>query len=51
VNGTGILLVEHHGDLICEIRGQVAVLNPALAAATPAGIHVHKEGVNAYLGG
>ena len=51
--GTGVLLVEHHADLIFDICDQVTVLNlgRALAAGTPAEIRVHKEVVSAYLGG
>ena len=50
--GTGVLLVEHHADLIFEICDQVTVLNlgRTLAAGTPAEIRVHKEVVSAYLG-
>ncbi|AUC98580.1 hypothetical protein CWS35_33295 [Bradyrhizobium sp. SK17] len=51
--GTGVLLVEHHADLIFDICHQVTVLNlgRTLAAGTPAEIRVHKEVVSAYLGG
>ena len=51
--GTGILLVEHHADLIFDICDRVTVLNlgRTLAAGTPAEIRVHKEVVHAYLGG
>ena len=51
--GTGVLLVEHHADLIFEICDQVTVLNlgRTLAAGTPAEIRVHREVVSAYLGG
>ncbi|MDB5633740.1 MAG: hypothetical protein JWR49_2595 [Tardiphaga sp.] len=51
--GTGVLLVEHHADLIFEICDQVTVLNLGriLAAGTSAEIRVHKEVVSAYLGG
>ena len=51
--GTGLLLVEHHADLIFDICDQVTVLNlgRVLAAGTPAEIRVHKEVVSAYLGG
>jgi ABC-type branched-subunit amino acid transport system ATPase component/ABC-type branched-subunit amino acid transport system permease subunit len=50
--GTGVLLVEHHADLIFEICDQVTVLNLGreLAAGTPAEIRVHSEVVSAYLG-
>jgi len=51
--GTGLLLVEHHADLIFDICDRVTVLNLGriLAAGTPAEIRVHKEVVSAYLGG
>jgi branched-chain amino acid transport system permease protein len=51
--GTGVLLVEHHADLIFEICHQITVLNLGriLAAGTPAEIRVHTEVVSAYLGG
>lgn len=51
--GTGVLLVEHHADLIFDICHQVTVLNlgRTLAAGTPEEIRVHKEVVSAYLGG
>jgi branched-chain amino acid transport system permease protein len=51
--GTGLLLVEHHADLIFDICDQVTVLNLGriLAAGSPAEIRVHKEVVSAYLGG
>ncbi len=51
--GTGVLLVEHHVDLIFEICDDVTVLNlgKILAAGTPDEIRAHKEVVNAYLGG
>jgi branched-chain amino acid transport system permease protein len=50
--GAGILLVEHHADLIFDICDQVTVLNlgRVLAAGTPAEIRAHKEVVSAYLG-
>jgi branched-chain amino acid transport system permease protein len=49
---TGVLLVEHHADLIFDICDQVTVLNlgRVLATGTPAEIRVHKEVVSAYLG-
>jgi branched-chain amino acid transport system permease protein len=52
-NGTGVLLVEHHADLIFDICHHVTVLNlgKTLAAGTPAEIRQHREVVNAYLGG
>jgi ABC-type branched-subunit amino acid transport system ATPase component/ABC-type branched-subunit amino acid transport system permease subunit len=51
--GTGVLLVEHHADLIFEVCHHVTVLNlgRTLAAGTPAEIRSHREVVNAYLGG
>ena len=51
--GTGVLLVEHHADLIFDICDHVTVLNlgRVLASGTPAEIRVHKEVVSAYLGG
>jgi len=51
--GIGVLLVEHHADLIFEICDTVTVLNlgRTLAAGTPAEIRIHKEVVSAYLGG
>ncbi len=52
-HGTGILLVEHHADLIFDICDRVTVLNlgQVLAAGTPAEIRAHREVVSAYLGG
>jgi len=51
--GTGVLLVEHHADLIFDICDHVTVLNlgRVLATGTPAEVRVHKEVVSAYLGG
>jgi ABC-type branched-subunit amino acid transport system ATPase component/ABC-type branched-subunit amino acid transport system permease subunit len=51
--GTGVLLVEHHADLIFDICHHVTVLNLGknLAAGTPGEIRAHREVVNAYLGG
>jgi ABC-type branched-subunit amino acid transport system ATPase component/ABC-type branched-subunit amino acid transport system permease subunit len=51
--GTGILLVEHHADLIFDICDHVTVLNLGreLAAGTPPEIRLHKDVVSAYLGG
>jgi branched-chain amino acid transport system permease protein len=51
--GTGVLLVEHHADLIFDICDRITVLNLGreLAAGTPAEIRAHKEVVSAYLGG
>jgi branched-chain amino acid transport system permease protein len=50
--GTGVLLVEHHADLIFDICDSVTVLNfgKVLASGTPAEIRAHQEVVNAYLG-
>lgn len=50
--GTGVLLVEHHADLIFDICDVVTVLNlgKVLAAGTPAEIRSHREVVSAYLG-
>ena len=51
-NGTGVLLVEHHADLIFDICARVTVLNlgRVLASGTPAEVRVNKEVVSAYLG-
>jgi ABC-type branched-subunit amino acid transport system ATPase component/ABC-type branched-subunit amino acid transport system permease subunit len=51
--GTGVLLVEHHADLIFDICHRITVLNlgKMLAAGTPTEIRSHREVVNAYLGG
>jgi ABC-type branched-subunit amino acid transport system ATPase component len=51
--GTGVLVVEHHADLIFDICHHVTVLNlgKKLAAGTPAEIRSHREVVHAYLGG
>jgi branched-chain amino acid transport system permease protein len=51
--GTGVLLVEHHADLIFDICDHVTVLNlgRVLAEGTPAQVREHKEVVSAYLGG
>jgi len=50
--GVGVLLVEHHTDLIFDICQHVTVLNlgRVLAAGTPEDIRAHKEVVSAYLG-
>ena len=50
--GTAVLLVEHHADLIFAICQRVTVLNlgRVLADGTPAEIRAHKEVVSAYLG-
>ena len=51
--GAGVLLVEHHADLIFDICDHITVLNLGriLAAGTPTEIRSHREVVNAYLGG
>ena len=51
--GIGVLVVEHHPDLIFDICHHITVLNLGrkLAAGTPAEIRSHREVVNAYLGG
>jgi branched-chain amino acid transport system permease protein len=51
--GTGVLVVEHHPDLIFDISDHITVLNlgKKLTAGTPAEIRGHREVVNAYLGG
>ncbi len=51
--GVGVLLVEHHADLIFDICDDVTVLNlgKVLAQGTPSEIRVHKDVVHAYLGG
>jgi branched-chain amino acid transport system permease protein len=51
--GCGVLLVEHHADLIFDICDRVTVLNLGrkLAAGTPSEIRAHREVVSAYLGG
>ncbi len=50
--GTGVLLVEHHADLIFDICDRVTVLNlgKVLASGTPDEVRTHREVVNAYLG-
>jgi ABC-type branched-subunit amino acid transport system ATPase component len=50
--GTGVLLVEHHADLIFDICDHVTVLNLGreLAAGTAADIRTHREVMSAYLG-
>lgn len=52
-NGTGVLLVEHHADLIFDTCDHITVLNlgRVLAAGSPTEIRAHKEVVSAYLGG
>ena len=50
--GAGVLLVEHHADLIFAVCDRVTVLNLGriLAAGTPTEIRSHREVVEAYLG-
>lgn len=50
--GTGVLLVEHHADLIFDVCDRVSVLNlgRTLAAGTPAEVRSNPEVVSAYLG-
>jgi ABC-type branched-subunit amino acid transport system ATPase component/ABC-type branched-subunit amino acid transport system permease subunit len=50
--GVGVLLVEHHADLIFAICDQIMVLNLGrpLASGTADEIRVHKDVVSAYLG-
>jgi branched-chain amino acid transport system ATP-binding protein/branched-chain amino acid transport system permease protein len=50
---TGVLVVEHHPDLIFDICHHITVLNLGrmLAAGSPTEIRSHREVVNAYLGG
>jgi branched-chain amino acid transport system permease protein len=50
--GTGVLLVEHHADLVFDICDRVTVLNlgKVLAAGTPSEIRQDREVVVAYLG-
>ena len=50
--GTGVMLVEHHADLIFDICDRVTVLNlgKVLASGKPDEIRTHREVVNAYLG-
>jgi len=48
----GVLLVEHHSDLIFSICHRITVLNlgKVLAKGTPDEIRRHPEVVSAYLG-
>jgi branched-chain amino acid transport system permease protein len=50
--GTGVLLVEHHADLIFDICDRVTVLNlgKVLASGKPDEVRTHREVINAYLG-
>jgi branched-chain amino acid transport system permease protein len=49
---TGVLLVEHHAELIFDICDRVTVLNlgTVLASGKPEEIRTHREVINAYLG-
>ena len=51
--GAGVLLVEHHADLIFDVCDTVTVLNlgRTLAAGAPEDIRAHQDVVSAYLGG
>ena len=50
--GTGVLLVEHHADLIFDICDRVTVLNlgKVLASGSPDYVRTHQEVIDAYLG-
>lgn len=50
--GLGILLIEHHTDLVFQISDHVTVLNlgKVLASGSPAEVRTNKEVVHAYLG-
>ena len=50
--GTGVLLVEHHADLIFDICDRVTVLNlgKVLTSGNPDYVRTHQEVINAYLG-
>lgn len=50
--GTGVMLVEHHADLIFDICDRVTVLHlgKVLASGEPDYVRTHREVVNAYLG-
>ncbi len=50
--GIGILLIEHHTDLVFKISDHVTVLNlgKVLASGRPAEVRTNKEVINAYLG-
>jgi ABC-type branched-subunit amino acid transport system ATPase component len=51
-HGVGVLLVEHHADLIFAVCDHITVLNLGrpLASGTADEIRVHKDVVSAYLG-
>jgi branched-chain amino acid transport system ATP-binding protein len=48
----GVLLVEHHMDLVMSICSRLVVLNfgRVIAAGTPAEVRVNPEVTTAYLG-
>jgi branched-chain amino acid transport system permease protein len=50
--GVGVLLIEHHTDLVFKISHHVTVLNlgKVLASGTPAEVRSNKEVIHAYLG-
>ena len=50
--GVGVLLIEHHTDLVFQISHHVTVLNlgKVLASGAPAEVRSNKEVINAYLG-
>ena len=50
--GVGVLLIEHHTDLVFQISHDVTVLNlgKVLASGTPAQVRSNKEVIHAYLG-
>lgn len=52
-HGVGVLLVEHHADLIFKICHHVTVLDlgRVLADGTPDEVRTHEDVVSAYLGG
>jgi ABC-type branched-subunit amino acid transport system ATPase component/ABC-type branched-subunit amino acid transport system permease subunit len=51
--GIGVLLIEHHVDLVFDVCEHVTVLNlgRGLASGTPAEIRAHQDVIDAYLGG
>lgn len=51
-NGIGVLLVEHHADLIFEVSDRITVLNfgKVLTSGTPTEVRSHEEVLNVYLG-
>jgi branched-chain amino acid transport system permease protein len=50
--GVGVLLIEHHTDLVFQISHHVTVLNlgKVLASGSPAEVRSNKEVIHAYLG-